>query len=285
MKEFVSFLFSERMYRAIGMGGADSCRQWAAKICNRLKGVYHDCGYLPVSLNLSLPASSDHTILNFDAFLYVFLTGFQDPLVEDMLCDTALSHVYGMMNCRGTYGYRLTSSVPCTWISKSFNAKVIHDWLCARGHYSYEENVVSKAKFLLERGQQGFTDYWGTEDAAVDSLILYPRGVAAVNLVEMPPKMVNFLYERWLKRKSDPGGYQSWLSAISSGVSVNQATQNIRHSNEYAERFVDETFRQIFGHAQDPEGHQCYVNAITSWAMTDVEVRLEFEEYRQKHHN
>lgn len=284
MKEFVSFLFAVRMYQATKTNGVDGCRQTANIICQRMKGVHRDCGYLPVSLSLSLPAASDHTIVNFDAFLYVFLTDFQDPLVEDMLCNTASSHANGMINCQTVNGYRLTSSAPCIWISKSFNAKLENDYLCARGHYAVEEGIISKSKTLVAKSAQGFTDYWSM-DGNTSMLILYPRGVAAITSVQMIPKMIDFLYSRWLDRKPDPEGRQNFLRGFRSGLSVNQAKDSFQRSDEYAQRIIKKAYRELLFREPDQGGRAVYTEAIKN-GMSEDQLRASImgsDEYHRKH--
>lgn len=282
IKELSSFLVAEQFERTIGRDGS-AYRQYAGKISETLKGVYQKYGRLPVSTrDIFKIGWADHTIVNFEGLLYFIITGTEDPLIDDLLCVVAPSHIFALQNC----GLRLTSSSSATWLSKTLNAKIINDYFIVRGFYSYEDSIFSEITDSAKEMQLGWTDF----DQGGPILYLYPRGAGpATAIVSLMDDFVELEYKTWLHRPSDAGGKNFYFDLLRSGaLTVNQMTQSFRHSHEYVwdtpfevngvkcRGYVDFAFTWWFGHHQDEEGHNYFCNLITSGEKSDTCVFWEF---------
>jgi len=284
IKEFGAFLAAEKMEKAIG--SQNSYYDLAKRISDTLKDAYKHFGYLPVSLDASKPGWNDQAIINFEGLLYFIITGTEDPLIDDLLCTVSPSHYFALQNCKASNGWRLTSSTSATWLSKVLDAKIINDYFIVKGFYSFEDTIISDIERMIKKSDLGWIDYWNVDGTSV-TLCLYPRGVSSIGIINFE-YLVELEYKTWLHRAPDPGGKAFQIHALCSGTTINQLTQNFRHSSEYVweapfeingvkcRGYVDFAFVYWFGHHQDKEGHDMYCNLITSWQWSDSDVWWEF---------
>lgn len=264
----------------------------AVKVKDTLNAAYNNYGYLPVSLSADHPGWGDHTIVTFEGLIPFIVYGIEDPLIDELLVVTAPSLYYAFQHCSRTYGYSLVSSSDVSWLSKTFDAKLVSDYFIVKGFYSMGsmgDDVIPKARNLIQGSDMGWVDTWDTSNAQVLCLKLYPRGVSLAALVYRLPDIVNFGYQRWLKRSPEPSGYEAYYFSLRRGsMSVDHFTQILRHSQEYAEianfyigskrctGYVDWAFQYHFGHPQDQEGRQHFISLLTSWQWNDSQVFWEF---------
>lgn len=282
IKELTTFLAVEQFEKAIS-GNGKVYREYAGKISETLKRIYQQYGRLPVSAkDIYKYGWADYTIVNFEGLLYFIITGTEDPLIDDLLCVVAPSHLFALQNC----GLRLTSSHPAIWLSKALNAKIANDYFITRGYYTYEDSIIPEIETKVREMELGWTDY----NLGSPILYLYPRGVGpATAIVNLMDDFVELNYKIWLHRPSDAGGRSFHFGLLRSGsLTPNQMTQNFRHSYEYVYEasfkinsiecrgFVDYAFVWWFGYHQDKEGHDLFCNLITSWQRCDVWVFWEF---------
>lgn len=180
VKFFSALIVFNGFCQATSTEGIDE-RTWALKICNRLKGVKDACGYLPVSLDINLPGSGDFCIANFNGLLPLFLTGVNDELIENLVSNTAVSHIYALQSCKGPYGYRVVTNDTRSWLSTTFSAKAINDIFLRRGHYAFSEDIIEKANALLSQSSLGCADEWDVFSGGSTGLLTcYPRLVIAI---------------------------------------------------------------------------------------------------------
>lgn len=282
IKELTTFLVVEQFEKAIS-GNGKVYREYAGKISETLKRIYQQYGRLPVSAkDIYKRGWADYTIVNFEGLLYFIITGTEDPLIDELLCVVAPSHLFALQNC----GLRLTSSHPAIWLSKALNAKIVNDYFITRGYYTYEDSIIPEIETKVREMELGWTDY----NLGSPILYLYPRGVGpATAIVNLMDDFVELNYKIWLHRPSDAGGRSFHFGFLRSGsLTPNQMTQNFRHSYEYVYEtpfkinsiecrgFVDYAFVFWFGYHQDKEGHDLFCNLITSWQRCDVWVFWEF---------
>lgn len=177
------FIMAEEMEKAVG-GTGGNYRQFAAKTAESLKVAFKRFGYLPVSLSASRPGWREQTIVNFEGLLYLFVSGVQDPLIDDLLAVVAPSHYFALQNCQAKYGYRLSSGGAITWLSKTFEAKAINEIFIRRGYYKNDFAIFPMAKSLLGQSQKGFADTWNISTGKLENLYYYPRGVSIFFYIE-----------------------------------------------------------------------------------------------------
>ncbi len=291
IKELVSFLAAGWMYDSTSIGGKEDCRQWAEKIAQTLKDAYKRLGYLPVSLSSQKPGWGDQTIINFEGLLYLFLTGTEDPLIDDLLATVSPSHLSALINCNRRYGYNLSSSGNDSWLSKVSNAAIVNYYFIIKGYYAYDDEIIVKTKNLLERSDLGYADGWNVENGLMttSALSLYPRGASLATYPLMLSSFVKKGYWQWLHRDPDAGGYNAYLNDLKNGsLTINRFVEILRHSQEYAEYapfcigskrcagYVDFAFQHHFGYPQDQAGRQHFISLLTSWQWDDGRVWWEF---------
>jgi hypothetical protein len=101
-------------------------------------------------------------------------------------------------------------------------------------------------------------------DALVNSAEARTTGPYASN-----GSYVTFLYNRYLHRAPDPGGYQTFVNALNSGASRPSVRDTLLNSAEAQQdvpnaNFVTECYHQFLNREPDPGGFNTYMNALAN---------------------
>jgi hypothetical protein len=78
----------------------------------------------------------------------------------------------------------------------------------------------------------------------------------------IPNQFVESLYNKLLRRQSDPSGLQHWINLINSGTSTADVIRGFVRSREHALQRINEFYQKFLGRQPDTDGLDFWANKL-----------------------